>query len=106
MFLNLFLKNALQYICLVLPLLPLLYVKLSGILMFDKNKKQGVKDFKFDNDKKNINKSPSIKTDSKETITAQIKSCEHELKIHQQNGNNRMIAYKLEEIKDLKSKLK
>ena len=74
--------------------------------MFDKNKKQGVKDFKFDNDKKNINKSPSVKTDSKETITANIASCKHELKIHEQNGNNRMIAYKQEEIKDLENKLK
>ena len=74
--------------------------------MFDKNKKQGVKDFKFDNDKKNINKSPSIKTDSNEIINAYIVSCKRELKIHQQNGNNRMIAYKQEEIKDLENKLK
>ena len=74
--------------------------------MFDKNKKQGIKDFKFDNDKKNINKSPSAKTDSKETIIANIASCNHELKIHETNGNNRMIAYKLEEIKDLENKLK
>ena len=74
--------------------------------MFDKNKKQGIKDFKFDNDKKNINKSPSIKTDSKDTIIANINSCEHELKIHEQNGNNRMIAYKQAEIKELEQKLK
>ena len=71
---------------------------------YDEN--QGKKDFKFDNDKKNINKSPSIKTDSKDTIISSINSCKHELKIHQTNGNNRMIAYKLEEIKDLESKLK
>ena len=74
--------------------------------MFNKVKKQGMKDFKLNKYKKNINKSTSIKQDSKEVIIANIASCKHELKIQEQNGNKRMIGYKQEEIKDLENKLK
>jgi len=72
----------------------------------NENEKIGALDFKKTKAQKEKDRSPSKKTKSKEEIQARINFCEHELKIHRNNGNNRMIGFKLEEITDLKKKLK
>jgi len=68
---------------------------------------KGKADFKTYNDIKLKNKSPSptAKVD-KIIIIAQLEFAQHELKIHRENENNVMIGYKLEQIKNLKKKLK
>ena len=62
MIISLLVKNALQHICLVLPLLPLLFVNLSK--MFSKmkdNQQKGKKDFQVVKEITEKNRSPTPK---------------------------------------------
>jgi len=115
MLVQVLLKNASQYICLVLWLLPLLFVKFSEILKskmgelednYNKNIKKGKDNFQrlLAIKEKNKSPSPNIKL-TKEEIKLKIEFCEHELKIHKENLNNNMIGFKTAEIKDLEKKL-
>lgn len=55
---------------------------------------------------KEKNRSPTKKETSKEELETQIEFCYKELKIHRENQNNVMIAYKIDEITYLEKKLK
>jgi len=54
---------------------------------------------------KNRSPTPTAKK-LKDELEGALKFCEKELKIHRENQNNIMIAYKLEEIAKLKRKIK
>ena len=66
----------------------------------------GKTSFKNTQTKKDKNRSPTKQEISRRTILNQIEFCNHELKIHRENQNNVMIAYKLEEIATLEKQIK
>jgi len=76
----------------------------------DRNKKreriEGRADSKRKREKQEMNRSPTPNQAIRISMVAALEFCKKELKIHRENQNNRMIAYKLEEIADLEKKLK
>ena len=106
-----FLKNVLLHICLALWLLPLLFVKLSGILRsklkrFHKDTTIGAEDFTTQKIAKEINHSPTeIKKDKKE-LQRHLEWCYGQLQIHTENQNAHMIGFVNAEIRDLEKQLK
>ncbi len=82
------------------------YVKPIQKMMYKKDAEIGKESFKKIKDHTEKNRSPTKKETSKDELETQIEFCYKELKIHRENQNNIMIAYKIHEIEHLEKKLK